>query len=450
VATAPKGRGKAKAAKGVVFSEGIRRAWQSETLDFGEMLAGPDVENALAMEAMRRGANMISVFKIISLRRDALRRSRMAHQLRGLGMETSPLSARLEWDPPFDAYPVWEDYQKEVRREWERLPGWIRVSFDFDAKEKKAWADVAADERRFHFYLAARPLYYQAGYSRPADQIFLKLSQPKFLDREVGGGVSESFAEALAEAEKLLIRWNSPLTRMSSLDFKQIYGFVPRFIAGSTTLSNHAFGLAVDIDAATNPHLKEGEKGPSAMVFDVLKKITGYDFGQSFTSGNLPPVDRARAIHQQQQEASQKLQAWLYAHIPDYISMARSQAGAPKPRDPLWKEDEFTRSLPTQTTLEAIDVRSLVTGYSLDGVKTWAREGIQTVPIDLAAALMEVGMRWGSEYDHSKDVMHFEQNPASKFLPKDSKRRPLTDLVLPGQHLEFKLVSDEDWVRGRW
>ena len=448
--TAPKAGTKKKGAKGTVFVENIRRAWDLESFRFGDVFYTHEAEEALAMESFRRGADVTTAFKVVALRRDTLRRSRMAHDLRGLGMETSPLSGRLEFDQPFDPFPIWEEYRRVMRAEWERIPGWIQASFDFDAAGKKAFPGVAADERRFTFYLGSRPLYYQNGYSNPVDQILLKLKQPTFLEVEVGGGVSESFAEALGEAEKLLVRWDSPLMKMSSADVKQVYGFVPRFIAGTADLSNHAFGLAVDVDAPNNPHLKKGEKGPSAQVFEVLKRITGVDFGAAFKDGSLPPVDRARDIHRQQREASAKLQPWLRAHIPEYIAMARAQASGPKPGDPLWKNDEFTTSLPSQSTKEAVDVQSLVAGYSLDGVKAWARGGIQTVPVELAAALVEVGMRWGSEYEHSKDVMHFELNPAGKYLPKDSKMRPLTDLVLPGQHTNFQLVSDEEWVRGHW
>lgn len=436
--------------KATDFLGNMRFGWDLESYRLGSFLSGPEAEDALAMESFRRGADVAGALKVVSLRRDTLRRSRMPHDLRGMGMDLSPLSGRLEFDPPFDPFPIWEEYRRTMRAEWERIPGWVQASFDFDGAAKKAFAGVSADERRFTFYLRSRPLYYQAGYSQPVDQIFLKLTTPGFLGREVGGGVSECFAEALSQAEKLLIRWDSPLSKASSVDIQKVYGFVPRFIAGSIKLSNHAFGLAIDVDAPNNPHLKMGEKGPSGTVFDVIKKITGYDFGHSFVDRSLPPPDRARYIHQQQREASEKLKLWLQAHLPEYISMARAQSTGHKPGDPLFKDDEFSTGGPPQSTVEAVDCKALVTGYSLEGVKTWARGGIQTVPVELAAALLEVGMRWGSEYEGSKDVMHFEQDPAWKYLTRDSKPRPLTDLVLPGQHTNFQLVSDEEWVRGHW
>lgn len=449
-----KGRGKPGDRKGFVndalIAGAARRALSAGPLRFGELLGGRDAESALAMEAFRRGADYPSAVKIVMLRRDSMRRANLAHELRALGLETSPISARLEWDPPIDLMPTWDDYRREVRGEWSRLPGWVQKSFDCARSELKAWEGVADDERRFAHYMKSRPLYYRNGYSNPADQIFLKLTQPTFLATSVGGGVSACFAALLAEAEKVLDRWNSPLTRQSTPGFQSAWGFVPRFIAGSSVLSNHAFGLAIDVDYTTNPHVGAGTTGLTAQTVPIVRKITGYDFGLSFADGALPPLDRVKLIHAQQQDASGKFQRWLRTYLPDYIAVKRASSPPPKATDKIWKEDEFSPKGAPQSSQEVNDLEALVAAAGLDDVKRWARSGIQTVSVELAAALVEVGARWGSEYDHSKDIMHFEMDPPSKHLPPDSKRRPLEDLVLPGQHVDFHLVSDEDWVRGRW
>lgn len=434
-----------------VFTGAASRALSPGPLRFGETLAGPDAEEALAREAFRRGADYPSAVKIVMLRRDNIRRARMAHELRGLGLETSPLSARLEWEPPVDLTSAWEEYSAEIRHEWGRLPVWIQRSFDFaDRAERKAWEGIADDERRLAAYMRSRPLYYQNGYSNPVDQILLKLTQPTFLATQIGGGVSRCFADALAEAERILTKWGSPLVRISTAGFRQAYGFVPRFIAGSGVLSNHAFGLAIDVDYATNPHVGGKGGGLNTRTLPIIRKITGYDFGESFARGSFPPVERIRLIHAQQQDASAKFQSWLQANLPDYIAAKRDSSPPPKSHDPIWKDDEFRPTGAPKSSAEVHDLEALVGAAGLDAVKEWARSGIQTVSVELAAALVEVGMRWGSEYQHSKDVMHFEMNPASRYLPRDSRRRPLDDLVLPGQHVDFHLVSDEDWVKGRW
>ncbi len=46
--------------------------------------------------------------------------------------------------------------------------------------------------------------------------------------------------------------------------------YYPRFIAGSTTLSNHSFGLAIDINSLENQRGTVGEMHP--VVVEIMKK----------------------------------------------------------------------------------------------------------------------------------------------------------------------------------
>jgi serine/threonine protein kinase len=87
--------------------------------------------------------------------------------------------------------------------------------------------------------------------------------------------------EQLSGLERLLDSWSPGLAARTARELKEMgAGFVPRSIApkqGAKSkvpqLSFHAFGMAVDIDAQRNPHIKDRD------VIDALKQVTGYDFG---------------------------------------------------------------------------------------------------------------------------------------------------------------------------
>lgn len=455
-----------------VIPTSLRGSFEVESLRLGEAFDGPEMEEILALEALRRGGDAFDVFRLLTAHRDQRRRSRSAHALRGLGMEFAPLSARLEFDVPPDPAPYVETYRKEVLAEWERIPDWVRRSFDFDLRtQKNEYAGVADADRRFLFYLKYRPVFYRSGYSSPGDQVFRKLKQPKFLGLTVGGGVHEAFAEALERAEAALAARDASLPGRIGRQLKSVYGFVPRYIAGSDVLSNHAFGLAVDIDPWWNPHVKgtgnvsAKKLGPGNPVYKLLEEVTGHDFGADLSLSSFAAnADRIREIHANQAEASEKLKRWLGRALPTYLGWKRDQPVTGKvtkkslAKDPVMKEDEFTEGLPTQSfdrtasfpedgkvDAEARKVEVLVEAYGLDTVKEWARQGIQTVPVELAVALTGAGMRWGSEYEHSKDVMHFELHPPRRYAPPDAGKRALSELFPRGSSPALRLGSE--WLR---
>src|SRR5205823_13084081 len=95
-------------------------------------------------------------------------------------------------------------------------------------------------------------------------------------------------------------------------------------------LSNHAFGLAVDIDSPWNPHIKDRE------VIEVLKEITGYDFGEYFVNRSeaIPSLDWAAQIHMRERDASNRLQDWLRRYLPIYKSYLPTGQIAMQPARP--------------------------------------------------------------------------------------------------------------------
>src|SRR5262249_31787325 len=94
---------------------------------------------------------------------------------------------------------------------------------------------------------------------------------------------------------------------------------------------------------------------------------------------------------------------------------------------------------PDPVTRENLDrLWVILQHHPIQEVRQWARHGIQTVPLYLAAALVKLGYRWGQTYEGSKDAMHFELLARDEYrkgvlvgkgvLKPDAAPRPLEDL----------------------
>jgi hypothetical protein len=151
-------------------------------------------------------------------------------------------------------------------------------------------------------------------------------------------------------------------------------GFCPRYVAGSTTLSGHAFGLAVDIDNIENPRIVGADIIP--LLNEAVKRQSGldYDFGSQF----LERLQNYRILDNRQQDRDLQILKLLKA-----------------------KRDR-------------------------NKLDSWAQIGIVNLPIELVAAFYvafsgDPNFLWGgSDYHDSKDFMHFELQP----LPDRQHRRP--------------------------
>lgn len=58
---------------------------------------------------------------------------------------------------------------------------------------------------------------------------------------------------------------------------------------------------------------------------------------------------------------------------------------------------------------DLLRVQILYENYEVNYINTWEREGVVTIPLYLAAALVgTLKLQWGEQYQTSKDAMHFE------------------------------------------
>jgi hypothetical protein len=253
---------------------------------------GFNEERATIQEALSLGASEFQVFDLLFKIRQA--RSPSSQDLSVTGVHswrvqptdqthyfTQELEIRL--DPELTAKALGHlvssevrAYRQRVSREFKGLPDHVREAFGDPNNDKK-------DHEVYYFEM--RPIYYAAGYYNPAKQ-FLKDIQPvSFLDYNVAGGLHQDFIEKLSGFESLVNSWKPGLsetikkaiqagTNKKGVVLSSLGGFVPRGIAAKQGsgrkgffLSNHAFGLAVDINSQWNPHIKDRD------VIDVLKVI---------------------------------------------------------------------------------------------------------------------------------------------------------------------------------
>src|SRR3712207_9539291 len=91
--------------------------------------------------------------------------------------------------------------------------------------------------------------------------------------------------------------------------------------------------MAIDIDAAWNPHIKERE------VIDAIREGTKgeADFGKAFadTGDDVPSDGRVLEIHRNAQKASAALQGWLREYLPIHVEAERRRTARASYEDDL-------------------------------------------------------------------------------------------------------------------
>jgi hypothetical protein len=325
-----------------------------------------------------------------------------------------------------------------------------------------------------------RPLYYAHGYTHPADFLSQQVEFMMFGKPKLKTWMHKDLAAILAKTPGVLDGWNAGLADKTGKEIGSANGLQIRVVKGSKTLSNHAFGFAVDLNALANPHVV----GPDVVaVFNSVTRDAGveFDFGKpvlgphamevtssassvaahkTFTADDIMEMQN-RAI-----PASDAVKTWLQTNLPRYrqimaqVQIAEKQLGIKnvKPNTPLkqrfkaaeaarnqWakKEEEKlkrqrgnlvpvygqdnppppTPSYPEEEAFEEIElaletitndrdlsrIQTLYENFDPGYINTWEKQGVMSIPLYLAAALVvKQGLRWGEQYETSKDGMHFE------------------------------------------
>jgi len=302
-------------------------------------------------------------------------------------------------------------YVEVARREFTCLSPFVQASFDPITKPPYAdpigtWGDK---------YIVLRGAYYRAGWTCIKRDVLDLIQPATFFGAPVLGGVHREMAEVLRGVEEQIRVTRPELALQKHAAGFVIGGFVPRFQAASSQLSNHALGLAIDIDATWNPQLKS----PAARA--ALARATGDDIGRSLYA--MSSIDMVAKTYDRVAAMSARLQEWLKNWLHQYEELARQRAEALK--DPRGKEKVASIDKQIRSDEDLNAVATLVKEYTLRTVQSWQAYGIVTIPPEIIKAFLNVGSRngarWGGQYDNTKDIMHLE---LLRLVRPDSLARP--------------------------
>jgi hypothetical protein len=251
-----------------------------------------------------------------------------------------------------------------------------------------------------------RAAYYRAGWPFIKRDVLDRIKGPaSFFGAPIPTGVHEELRELLDAVERNVRAKHPALVENvfpKAAGFV-IGGFVPRFQQGTPTLSQHAYGLAIDCDADWNPEIKT----PTAIR--AFKQATGEDLGAAFALSSS--LDQYRKIHARLEDASKKLMAWLAKLMPEYDAIEEERKRARKAKaGEKEKLAELDRKVRDSRDLSALKI--LIDEYTRRKVEQWRVYGIVTLRPEIVESFVRGGAknraRWGGQYESRKDIMHLE------------------------------------------
>jgi len=248
-------------------------------------------------------------------------------------------------------------------------------------------------------YVAMRSAYYRPAWRCVGRDLMDKISDTSFFGIPVIGGTHPDLKTLLGAVEKEL-KDKPQATKEFGITSFSIDGFLPRFIAGTSDLSNHGCGLAIDVDAALNPQLK------SKKTRQAFQLATGTDIAALLY--DRPASVKVEVIYQRLKTMSDKLMAWLDANLPAYEQLQDLAKAHADPKG-IQDVDKLEKKLQADRNLVAVD--ALVTEHGLRSVQAWRRRGIVTIPEAIVETFLRLGgpkARWGGDYKSFKDIMHLE------------------------------------------
>jgi hypothetical protein len=235
----------------------------------------------------------------------------------------------------------------------------------------------------FADYKDLRPLYMSnTGTDNPAKWIEDNIVSVKFFDRSTPAHID--MKPKVTAAEKTL---KDASVEPTMTDF---WSFVPRRIRGATTLSQHALGKAVDINAAANPRITDEAE------LAALTLITGLDF----QSSNLSATD----LKTKSDDFKTNFNEAKYKEILDGKEKEMSEA-AEKAKDAKTGKEEKAA---LNATIKDLKKTIANLKSSKSALLALAKTGFLNLDTQLIQAFIDAGFTWGGQFQHSKDFMHFE------------------------------------------
>jgi hypothetical protein len=323
--------------------------------------------------------------------------------------------------PEFRLLMAAREVEERIHIEFDGFPDYVQNAFSGNAQLNK----VTPSQRivtglTSYAYIHSR--LWKAGIPNPTG-LFSQMKRATLLGRDIANGVHPVVIDRLGELAS-----QEPVDELHAQmapEIKELIGFQPRRIAGKEALSNHVYGLAIDINASWSPHIK------SPATIEIIKRHTDppTDFARPF----LEPGQSIDEIDRTLKRASNQIRKWLAVALRKQTQLASITAAAETRKNgaesKLWNaqtdadraaaqselsqaEQELDRAHSEENASEdAVEVNELIKEWGRATLENWERVGLFTIPIKLAKELTRRGFGWGAEWSTHKDVMHFELDP---------------------------------------
>ncbi|HEY2947220.1 MAG TPA: M15 family metallopeptidase [Micromonosporaceae bacterium] len=297
-----------------------------------------------------------------------------------------------------------------IRAEWSGYPAHVREVFEQIASDRKTPS--------LEYYRLIRASMVRAGWRDPAG-VWRQIQAPgtaTLLGLPIQHGAHSVVIDLLkAGAEDLTV---APVD--ANAPIRTVNGFQPRVVENSQTLSNHAWGLALDVDATWNPYITDRQ------VMDVLRRHSSenLDIAKDVIDRSVPNTDKLDKRYEKLSRLSKDIEEWLKTAVNTEHALSDAVEKAEEKRRLAAKSNDRTAIEKAEQAVakarheladsqDAQDVRILARHQQRDKdvLETWRTSGVLTLPLELIQKLRAHGFGWGGEYENKKDFMHFELHP---------------------------------------
>ena len=310
---------------------------------------------------------------------------------------------------------LFAEYDRTSQQEYASLKPSVRSDFESKAKKRNM--------QPWEYYRWVRKYYFRRGITDLPARLNVIVPGIRFLGRYVGGAHPELRC-VLREAEKELDKMG--IKKKVAEALQTAFCFVPRPQNNLRTLSPHALGRAMDVDAKRNPHLI----GSKATAVDkILEWLEGRGLAKPWRVQSTFREDldmsvvkdrEAEMLFDKMHDISESIKGFLDEYLPDWEEGRTSGKEGELEARPLLEE-----LLKAFGALKKNKQGKLVQNKrGMKLIREMKELGLITIQIELFKALKLAGnqcgvpVRLGIEYNTAKDVMHIEVMPDIPRLPK--------------------------------
>lgn len=290
----------------------------------------------------------------------------------------------------------------KIDAEWAGLPKLARSAFENLANHSGIAPDV--------YYRKIRAMMHVAGWEDPF-RFWKEIVPAKLFGVDIEHGVHRELLNKLADVA-------AGPAGGGRAPIRTVFGFQPRPQQGTDTLTNHAWGLAIDVDARWNPYITKPK------VIDVVKAHTSdhVDLARDPIDPNTPDDQKLAMRYAILKKASDEIAAWLGVASPKEQQLAaalkEAQAKLAKARSSrgaagVAAAEEEVRNARSAYENDADGVKDVAILRAQLGkeLADWKQSGFLALPLEIVVKLKGNGLGWGGEYKKKKDFMHFEVYP---------------------------------------